>query len=947
MPNFDLLSAVQPEEGRFCIVGIRNGDVTQKFADTREQADDLIEKFKARELDVYFGVAKYGAEKNRKKGNVVALKSLWVDLDCGEGKPYAKQADALKALKKFCASTEMPLPAVVDSGRGIHAYWPLEESIGREEWERVAESLRRTCAAEGLKADTSCFEAARILRVPDTFNYKQDPPLSVSVLAPAGPVSLDKLKSQLHVPEAMPAAFDGFEGGMSDLGRQIKPDDNFDFSFMKIMRREDSCRQLHYMYKHRRELEYDKWFAALSVANRCHTDREESIHKLSRDHPGYSPEETEKIASSSEAPARCDYFERVNPDGCKGCPHLGKIKSPIVLGKVMQEATEEDRLVEGENQLGNTQQYEIPEYIFPYKRGKNGGLFKKGADGEDDQLIYEEDLYVVKRITDPKIGEQALIRHHTPREGVKEYPIPYSMLMGDHGALRSKLGFYGVLLAPKKFAFLADFLTKTAFQMRKDKDVENVREQFGWTENLKHFVVGETEYDAVRGERFAPVSSMLKRYAKKMQPTGDYQKWKDVVDMYGKVGMEGHAFAVATGLGSTLMHMTGQNGGIVNMIHPRSGQGKTTILRVVASFWGDPTPGKDSIVAGPSDTYNARITKAGWLNSIPACYDELSNMTPLQMSEFAYIIPFGSGKDRMMGMSNELRENDTTWNTIAVCSSNQSFYEILERHPHRDMTEGEMMRIFEYHVPNEKHYEPAYAKEMFDTQLAENFGFAGRLFVQYVLNNYDAVKAQVKARQKFIDKKLGLVQRERVWSAVMAANITAIDIAKMLGIITTWDIERILAWAGNHVRTLREQVTPPDDRDVDILTDFINRHAGHILAIEGNMDARKSKFKALPRMEPRNELAIRIEPDTRRIYIAAAALKRDFARNGVSYKAVVDDLKARGLCIDAKPVRLSKGMAVDMGAPHCLIFDADHAAFTLDVDSFVDAKETKEEGEEA
>jgi hypothetical protein len=944
MSDFDLLTAVQPEEGRYCIVGINNGDVTQKFADTRERADELIELFKERENDVYFGVAKYGEETNRKKTNVHSLKALWVDLDCGEGKPYENQTAALKALRNFCTATELPLPIVVDSGRGIHAYWALEESIDRSVWEPLAEALRRTCAAKGLKADTACFEAARILRVPDTLNYKQDPPLEVSVLAPAAPVSLDILKSQLAVPAAMPDAFAGFEGGMSDLGKTLQKDENFDFSFTKIMRREDSCPQLQWMYKHRRELEYDKWFAALSIANRCKVDRDECIHKISRGHPGYDPEETEKIAASSEAPARCDYFERVNPDGCAGCVHKGKIKSPIVLGKVMQESNDEDRLVEGENQLGNTQQYEIPEYIWPYARGKNGGLFKKGEEGSDDILIYEEDMYVVKRITDPKVGEQALIRHHTPREGVKEYPVPYSIMMGDHSALRARLGKEGVLCPPKKFNYVADFLQRSAFQMRKDKDVEHVREQFGWTEDHKQFIVGETEYDVIKGERFAPVSSQLKRYARKMTPTGDYQKWKDVIDMYGVEGMEGHAFAVASSLGSALIHMTGQTGGIVNMIHPRSGQGKTTILRAVASFWGDPTPGKDSIVAGPSDTYNARIMKAGFLNSIPPCYDELTNMTPFQMSEFAYIIPFGSGKDRMVGTSNELRENDTTWSTMAVCSSNQSFYEILERHPHRDMTEGEAVRIFEYHVPQKRVFEPDYAKEMFDHQMVENYGFAGRLFIQYVLANYDAVKAQVRARQKLIDKKLKLLDRERIWSAIIAANITAIDIGKMLGIFSTWDVLRILKWAGQNVKALREQVTPPSDRDVDILTDFINRHTNSILAIEGGMDGRKSKFKAVPRMEPRsNELAIRIEPDTRKIYISAAALKRDFTKLGISYKAVSDDWKSRRLCLGAKPIRLSKGMAIDTGAPHCLIFDADHDDFKLDVDTFVDEKGNEDE----
>ncbi len=60
---------------------------------------------------------------------------------------------------------------------------------------------------------------------------------------------------------------------------------------------------------------------------------------------------------------------------------------------------------------------EIPEYPFPYFRGKNGGVYKRGISSEkakkkdeDDEeerdvLVYEYDFYVVKRLTDPDAGE--------------------------------------------------------------------------------------------------------------------------------------------------------------------------------------------------------------------------------------------------------------------------------------------------------------------------------------------------------------------------------------------------------------------------------------------------------------------------------------------------------------------------------------------------------------
>lgn len=192
--SFDLLSEVQPTEGWFCIVGIKGkGDVRQKLLETRKEADEVIEQFVAQQRNVFFGVAKYKTGDNRTKSNVQALKSLWVDIDCGPEKAtpdpntgipagYATQKEALAALKDFSELVGLPLPVTVNSGCGIHAYWVLKEAVTREQWEPVADKLAAVCKTQRFHVDPAVFEAARILRVPGTFNYKDDPPKAVVVL---------------------------------------------------------------------------------------------------------------------------------------------------------------------------------------------------------------------------------------------------------------------------------------------------------------------------------------------------------------------------------------------------------------------------------------------------------------------------------------------------------------------------------------------------------------------------------------------------------------------------------------------------------------------------------------------------------------------------------------------------------------------------------------------
>jgi len=227
--DFDLLSAVQPDEGWTAVVGIRNGKVIQHFCETREETDAQIERFRKRDYDVYFGVAKYrdGLSKpedggGRTKQNVLALKALWADLDCGPDKKYSSQASAFAALQQFIGSTGLPKPAVVNSGRGVHAYWPLAEALSREEWEPLNARLKELCSAEGLHADPTCFEAARILRVPGTFNYKGEDPLPVEVWVPGKPTQVEKLRELLGAEEAVAPLPFASRRGVSLLAQEVQ-----------------------------------------------------------------------------------------------------------------------------------------------------------------------------------------------------------------------------------------------------------------------------------------------------------------------------------------------------------------------------------------------------------------------------------------------------------------------------------------------------------------------------------------------------------------------------------------------------------------------------------------------------------------------------------------------------------------------------------------------------
>jgi hypothetical protein len=174
MSDFDLLEAVQPSSGWFCVLGLKDGmGPRQRLVPNRKEADLAIKDFDTRGYNTFFGVAKFETDANRTKDNVKALKSFWLDIDCGEakaainaktGRPdgYLTQTDGLLALQSFCKLVGLPKPILVNSGRGIHVYWALTAEVTRQQWEPVAARLQQLCVTHSFYIDPACFEVARV-----------------------------------------------------------------------------------------------------------------------------------------------------------------------------------------------------------------------------------------------------------------------------------------------------------------------------------------------------------------------------------------------------------------------------------------------------------------------------------------------------------------------------------------------------------------------------------------------------------------------------------------------------------------------------------------------------------------------------------------------------------------------------------------------------------------
>lgn len=952
MREFNLLAAVQPSRGWYCAIGIpphKGGVVRQKLVETIEELNSLTDTYVQEGYNAFFAVAKFDTNQNRTKENVRSLKAFWLDIDCGPSKAkvnpdtgypegYIDQKKGLSELRRFCKVTGMPKPIIVNSGRGLHVYWALEEEVTREQWEPVATRLRQVCLTQQLFVDGSVFEVSRILRIPGTLNFKDDPPTPVSVLGEAPPVSFDTLKGILGVTEEAFVAPRPVRK-LTALGKSIM--DNMESSFTKIMlrsgKKDNGCQQLLSCYTGRGQLSEPRWWDALSIATFC-ADRDKAIHMLSDGHPDYTRAAVEKKIQGVKGPHSCLEFEKNNPGGCEGCSFRGKIKSPISLGKEVTRASEEDNIIDVAPEGEDPSLVTIPDFPSPFFRGKNGGIWITDGD-EDPKLVYENDLYVVSRMNDPHVGDVVVLKAHMPRDGIKEFVIPNSKIT-ERAELRRELAKQGVVTTENQFKLLSMFIVASIRYLQHKKKADIMRVQFGWADNDTKFIVGNREITK-DNVYTSPPSSITEELVPYMEPCGTIEKWAEVFNLYNRPGLEVQAFAALSGFGSTLLKFTGQKGAVINLIHSLSGAGKTTVLRVANSICGDP----DLLLGKPEDTAASRPIKLGILNNIVNTVDEMTNISGEVVSDFLYGASHGRGKDKAEASANKLRKNYVTWRSISLGSSNASFVQKL--YSVKKVPDGELMRLLEFHVAHTAQdiISTQEGLDVFDKQLSQNYGLAIVPFMQYVIGNLEEVKRTIDRVQNKIIKDLKLTQRERNWSATMAATFTAgLIVTKYLNLVEL-DMTRIYAKVVPLIRTMRKELTPPVSDGVAIISDYVYRNMDCILAIDSVGDIRSSA-KPLPRMVPRRELKIRIEPDTKTMYLIVDFFKSDCVDLQTDYKELLKGLKSNGVLKGTENKRVSKGMKLDIKLnARCLVIDCDNSNF-FDVEKLLPEEGEKTDDEQ-
>ena len=141
-----------------------------------------------RQADTWVSMATYSdPNASRSQENAEGLCALWLDVDAHKGSKYETVEEVQAAFQVFLNHTNLPKPTVINlTGYGVHAIWVFTEVIKREEWQPVADKLQDLADRMFLGADPITADAARILRVPGTLNFRDSENPKLAMLEKTG-----------------------------------------------------------------------------------------------------------------------------------------------------------------------------------------------------------------------------------------------------------------------------------------------------------------------------------------------------------------------------------------------------------------------------------------------------------------------------------------------------------------------------------------------------------------------------------------------------------------------------------------------------------------------------------------------------------------------------------------------------------------------------------------
>jgi uncharacterized protein (DUF927 family) len=215
----------------------------------------------------------------------------------------------------------------------------------------------------------------------------------------------------------------------------------------------------------------------------------------------------------------------------------------------------------------------------------------------------------------------------------------------------------------------------------------------------------------------------FERFVRASKPEGTYVKWRECVEPALKYPYA--AFAFYGSFAAPLLRMLKAPNFIIDFWGNTS-VGKTTVLELAASVWGNPHKEAGGLVFGWDSTKVFLERIANFFCDLPIFPDDSQTVDDRTMSSMLYQIANGVGKGR--GSTVGIRHNPT-WHTVCFSTGERPLIECTTFAGARARTIG----LYGSPFPN---VGGDFINDL-KTGLRENYGHAGAKFIESILSIWD------------------------------------------------------------------------------------------------------------------------------------------------------------------------------------------------------------------
>ena len=731
MNTSEFFELVLPSQGTYSLATRQpNGKNFQhEWYETVEDIALATDAAEARGREVYYAIAGYSKEE-RKQSYAEYFRVIAYDIDAGAGKPYADYKEAVAALAGFVDKTDLPVPYMVRSGGGIHAYWVLDRDLPRQAWSAIASSMKKLAQDSGLEIDpVVTSDAARILRPVGTVNHKHGK--TTSMFFEGAPISPEDLIARLPQKSVSPpVGSQPTRKNTSSKGQQLMQDAmaGNDLPLAKATLVEKRCLQIADAVTNQSKVSEPLWYKLIGAAAFT-TDPEETAKRWSeKDTARYDEAHTlGKLTQWQETvsgPPTCESFNTERPGICQGCKFFNKISTPIQVGV-------EREKVEAAPEVKALTTDDVP---MPrgYKRTADGIFMQQDEDIEVEVCPF--DIYPISYGHDEALGYEVVrFKWNRRHEGWSDLTFRQAYLTDSKFTeFATDLADSGIVLVggspqTKRVQWM---LRAYMENLRKVKKMANLYANMGWKGVDKDtFVVGDMIIrradDGNISADSTDLSAATTSAAEQYYQMGDHEQQVSATTLVNTLDMPELGAAYIISLASPFMWLTGLKGAIVSY-KGETGSGKTLCQYAAQSMWGNPT----KLHMASRFTENSVYTRMATSCNLPVTIDEVTMVEDRTLKDLAYSVSQGRDKARLD--ANAMERKPREWELLVFVSTNRP---LLSKFQTAGLdAQAQQARVLEIDVPRRDAFtDSSEVGRTLYKLFTEHFGHIGPEFIKYMM----------------------------------------------------------------------------------------------------------------------------------------------------------------------------------------------------------------------